>query len=200
MALFGTATAGANDYVGQTYADASEAMDEEGLDVAVLFRTFPLHCDDSLEAEYANDLCRRIQSDQSGSRVGRGSRVRHVAADGGAVSDLNGADFRCALSQEWKFLCDQRRYLDLTHGRECADGYAAIAVFADAGKTWHPFEIDEIFRQQAFLLQRDDQIGAAGEKSPSWTVFLKQPARFLEGCRLIKIERLGAFHENSAEC
>ena len=34
------------------------AMDEEGLDVAVLFRTFPLHCDDSLEAEYANDLCR----------------------------------------------------------------------------------------------------------------------------------------------
>ena len=35
-----------------------EAMDEEGLDVAVLFRTFPLHCDDSLEAEYANDLCR----------------------------------------------------------------------------------------------------------------------------------------------
>jgi predicted TIM-barrel fold metal-dependent hydrolase len=35
-----------------------EAMDVEGLDVAVLFRTFPLHCDDSLEAEYANDLCR----------------------------------------------------------------------------------------------------------------------------------------------
>jgi predicted TIM-barrel fold metal-dependent hydrolase len=35
-----------------------EAMDEEGLDVAVLFRTFPLHCDDSLEAEYATDLCR----------------------------------------------------------------------------------------------------------------------------------------------
>ena len=34
-----------------------EAMDVEGLDVAVLFRTFPLHCDDSLEAEYANDLC-----------------------------------------------------------------------------------------------------------------------------------------------
>ena len=33
-----------------------EAMDVEGLDVAVLFRTFPLHCDDSLEAEYANDL------------------------------------------------------------------------------------------------------------------------------------------------
>ena len=35
-----------------------EAMDKEGLDVAVLFRTFPLHCDDSLEAEYANELCR----------------------------------------------------------------------------------------------------------------------------------------------
>src|SRR5262249_52538945 len=34
------------------------AMDEEGLDVAVLFRTFPLHCDDSLEPEYAIDLCR----------------------------------------------------------------------------------------------------------------------------------------------
>jgi uncharacterized protein len=34
------------------------AMDDEGLDVAVLFRTFPLHCDDSLEAEYANALCR----------------------------------------------------------------------------------------------------------------------------------------------
>ena len=35
-----------------------QAMDEEGLDVAVLFRTFPLHCDDTLEPEYANDLCR----------------------------------------------------------------------------------------------------------------------------------------------
>lgn len=34
------------------------AMDDEGLDVAVLFRTFPLHCDDSLEPEYANALCR----------------------------------------------------------------------------------------------------------------------------------------------
>ncbi|MGH7823679.1 MAG: amidohydrolase family protein [Candidatus Binatia bacterium] len=39
-----------------------EAMDEEGLDVAVLFRTFPLHCDDVLEAEYANDLCRAWNS------------------------------------------------------------------------------------------------------------------------------------------
>jgi predicted TIM-barrel fold metal-dependent hydrolase len=35
-----------------------DAMEVEGLDVAVLFRTFPLHCDDSLEPEYANDLCR----------------------------------------------------------------------------------------------------------------------------------------------
>ncbi len=34
------------------------AMDNEGLDVAVMFRTSPLHCDDSFEAEYANDLCR----------------------------------------------------------------------------------------------------------------------------------------------
>ena len=34
------------------------AMDDEGLDVAVLFRTFPLHCDDSLEPEYADALCR----------------------------------------------------------------------------------------------------------------------------------------------
>lgn len=39
-----------------------EAMDEEGLDAAVLFRTFPLHCDDSLEPEYANDLCRAWNS------------------------------------------------------------------------------------------------------------------------------------------
>ena len=39
-----------------------EAMDDEGLDAAVLFRTFPLHCDDSLEAEYANDLCRAWNS------------------------------------------------------------------------------------------------------------------------------------------
>ena len=35
-----------------------DAMDVEGLDVAVLFRTFPLHCDDGLEAEYAMALCR----------------------------------------------------------------------------------------------------------------------------------------------
>ncbi|MDE0035128.1 MAG: amidohydrolase family protein [Deltaproteobacteria bacterium] len=35
-----------------------DAMDVEGLDVAVLFRTFPLHCDDGLEGEYAMALCR----------------------------------------------------------------------------------------------------------------------------------------------
>src|SRR4030095_4877728 len=33
-----------------------EAMDREGLDMAVLFRTCPLHCDETLEPEYANDL------------------------------------------------------------------------------------------------------------------------------------------------
>lgn len=38
MALFGAGTASADDYVGQTYADASEAMDEEGLDPIVATR------------------------------------------------------------------------------------------------------------------------------------------------------------------
>ena len=42
------------------YDSASQvvAMDKEGLDIAVMFRTSPLHCDDSFEPEYANDLCR----------------------------------------------------------------------------------------------------------------------------------------------
>jgi len=35
-----------------------KAMDREGIDVAVLFRTFPLHADESQEPEYANALCR----------------------------------------------------------------------------------------------------------------------------------------------
>ncbi|ULE35301.1 hypothetical protein [Mycobacterium sp. IDR2000157661] len=35
MALLGTATAAANDYVGQTFEDASEAMDEDGVDPIV---------------------------------------------------------------------------------------------------------------------------------------------------------------------
>jgi uncharacterized protein len=39
-----------------------EAMDREGVDVAVLFRTFPLHCDETLEPEYANALCRAWNS------------------------------------------------------------------------------------------------------------------------------------------
>ena len=39
-----------------------EAMDVEGLDAAVLFRTSPLHTDESFEAEYANDLCRAWNS------------------------------------------------------------------------------------------------------------------------------------------
>jgi hypothetical protein len=38
MAAFGTATAVADDYVGQTYADASEAMDEEGITPIVAAR------------------------------------------------------------------------------------------------------------------------------------------------------------------
>lgn len=39
-----------------------EAMNREGLDVAVLFRTSPLHCDETLEPEYANDLCKAWNS------------------------------------------------------------------------------------------------------------------------------------------
>ena len=39
-----------------------QGMDIEGLDVAVLFRTSPLHCDETLEAEYANDLCKAWNS------------------------------------------------------------------------------------------------------------------------------------------
>jgi predicted TIM-barrel fold metal-dependent hydrolase len=34
-----------------------QAMDMEGLDMAVLFRTSPLHCDETFEPDYANDLC-----------------------------------------------------------------------------------------------------------------------------------------------
>ncbi|MBI3303439.1 MAG: amidohydrolase family protein, partial [Deltaproteobacteria bacterium] len=34
-----------------------KAMDREGVDVAVLFRTFPLHADEGQEPEYANALC-----------------------------------------------------------------------------------------------------------------------------------------------
>lgn len=39
-----------------------QAMDMEGLDVAALFRTSPLHCDETFAAEYANDLCRAWNS------------------------------------------------------------------------------------------------------------------------------------------
>lgn len=39
-----------------------EAMEREGLDVAVLFRTSPLHCDETLDADYANELCRAWNS------------------------------------------------------------------------------------------------------------------------------------------
>jgi hypothetical protein len=39
MAMFGTATAAADDYVGQTYADASEAMSDSGVDPIVATRT-----------------------------------------------------------------------------------------------------------------------------------------------------------------
>ena len=38
-----------------------QGMDMEGLDVAVLFRTSPLHCDETLEPEYANDLVQGLE-------------------------------------------------------------------------------------------------------------------------------------------
>jgi hypothetical protein len=39
LSLFGSATASADDYVGQTYADATEAMDEAGVTPIVATRT-----------------------------------------------------------------------------------------------------------------------------------------------------------------
>jgi predicted TIM-barrel fold metal-dependent hydrolase len=39
-----------------------QAMDMEGLDAAVLFRTSPLHCDETFEPDYANDLCKAWNS------------------------------------------------------------------------------------------------------------------------------------------
>ncbi len=50
--------------VAQDYDAVSQlqGMNMEGLDVAVLFRTSPLHCDETLLPEYANDLCRAWNS------------------------------------------------------------------------------------------------------------------------------------------
>ena len=45
--------------------------------------------------------------------------------------------------------------LDLAHGRERADGNAAIAIFTDAGKPGKSFEVDDIFRQQTLFFHRD---------------------------------------------
>ncbi len=39
-----------------------KAMDMEGLDIAVLFRTGPIHTNDDFEPEYATDLCRAWNS------------------------------------------------------------------------------------------------------------------------------------------
>ena len=56
-----------------------EAMEAEGLDVAVLFRTFPLHCDDGLEADYANALCRAWNSWVSDFCSGNSERLKPSA-------------------------------------------------------------------------------------------------------------------------
>lgn len=60
------------EHIAPDYAEAVErqfdpvsqlkAMDREGVDVAVLFRTFPLHADESQEPEYANALCQAWNS------------------------------------------------------------------------------------------------------------------------------------------
>ena len=49
-----------NESLARDYDNVSQlaAMDKEGLDVAVLFRTSPLHTNESFEPEYANDLCK----------------------------------------------------------------------------------------------------------------------------------------------
>ena len=49
-----------NESLARDYDNVSQlaAMDKEGLDVAVLFRTSPLHANENFEPEYANDLCK----------------------------------------------------------------------------------------------------------------------------------------------
>jgi len=49
-----------NDSLARDYDNVSQlaAMDKEGLDVAVLFRTSPLHTNENFEPEYANELCK----------------------------------------------------------------------------------------------------------------------------------------------
>ena len=49
-----------NESLARDYDNVSQlkAMDKEGLDIAVLFRTSPLHTNESFEPEYANDLCK----------------------------------------------------------------------------------------------------------------------------------------------
>jgi uncharacterized protein len=49
-----------NESLARDYDNISQlaAMDKEGLDIAVLFRTSPLHTDENFEPEYANDLCK----------------------------------------------------------------------------------------------------------------------------------------------
>jgi predicted TIM-barrel fold metal-dependent hydrolase len=49
-----------NESLARDYDNISQlaAMDKEGLDIAVLFRTSPLHTNENFEPEYANDLCK----------------------------------------------------------------------------------------------------------------------------------------------
>ena len=75
---------------------------------------------------------------------------------------------------------------------------AAIAVFANAGKTGNALQVNDVLGQQALFFHGNDQVGPAREKAAARAVFADQPSRFFERSRLVEFEWFGAFHENSA--
>ncbi len=126
-----------------------EAMDEEGLDVAVLFRTFPLHCDDSLEAEYANDLCRAWNSWMADFCKADSKRLRPSALITLHDVDLAVDEIRRAITELGAIgLC---LVPEPSNGRHIHDRYydpvtATMTRFGAKRKNWA--------RRSAFIRQR----------------------------------------------
>ena len=74
---------------------------------------------------------------------------------------------------------------------------AAVAVFPNPRKARNALQVDDVFGQQSFLFEGDDQVSAACKKATAGAVVFEQPARFLQRRRLIKFEWFSAFHRKN---
>jgi hypothetical protein len=128
-----------------------------------------------------------LERDEGRSHVGGGGGIADVAADGGEVSHLDGAEEGRALRHRGIAVANARVLLDLARGHGSADA-EPLRVALQYLHAGHPGEIDDPLGHDHAVFHLGEEIGAPGEKLRLGTALGEEAQAVVQAFRQSKLE------------